>query len=221
MSTPSEPGSGQEPDPWQVPPAGSPGGATPPPPPPAYGQPAPPPAYGQPAYGQPAPPPYGQTPYPQAPYGQPPYPQAPYGQAPYGQPGYGTPQLPPSSYANWGQRVVSFLIDTVPGFLLGAIFVAAKVPAIGIMFYIAGFAWALYNAYQAGATGQSIGKKAMGIRLMRESDGQPIGGGLGIGRYFLHILDGLPCYLVYLWPIWDSKRQTGADKILHSVVGKQ
>ena len=76
----------------------------------------------------------------------------------------------------------------------------------------------LYNAYLSGVTGQSIGKKQAGIRLLRESDGQVIGGGLGIGRYFLHILDALPCYIGFLWPLWDAKKQTFADKILHTVV---
>jgi uncharacterized RDD family membrane protein YckC len=128
--------------------------------------------------------------------------------------------MPASAYANWGQRVVSFLIDYVPGFILGAIFAGAGVTSLAIIFYLLGLAWALYNAYLGGSTGQSIGKKAMGTRLLREDNGQPIGGGLGIGRYFLHIIDGLPCYLGYLWPIWDSKRQTFADKILHSVVVK-
>ena len=219
MSTPTDPGAGQQPDPWQAPPEGAPG--QPAPPPPAYGQqpygqPTPPPAYGQP-YGQPTPPPaYGQPGYGQAPYGQ-----APYGQAPYGQPGYGYPQQPASAYANWGQRVVSSLIDTAPGLVLGAIFGAARVPALAILFYIAGIAWAFYNAWQGGATGQSVGKKAMGIRLLNEENGQSIGGGLGIGRYLLHVVDGVPCYLGYLWPIWDAKRQTFADKILHTVVVKQ
>ncbi len=216
MSNPTQPGSDQQqPDPWQAPPAGIPGQQ---PPPPQGQAPYAQPSYGQPPYGQP---PYGQPPYGQPPYGQPPYGQAPYGQAPYGQPAYGAPALPAGSYANWGQRVASCLIDYVPGFLLGVIFAAAHVAALAIIFYIAGIAWALYNAYQGGATGQSVGKKMVGTRLIGEADGQPIGGGLGIGRYFLHILDGLPCYLGYLWPIWDAKRQTFADKILHCVVVKQ
>ncbi|MGH8891390.1 MAG: RDD family protein [Acidothermaceae bacterium] len=225
MSTPTDPGAEQQPDPWQAPTEGAQGAqGQPAPPPPAYGQqpygqPAPPPAYGQQPYGQPTPPPaYGQQPsYGQPGYGQ----QAPYGQAPYGQAPYGAPQMPASAYANWGQRVVSFLIDYVPGFVIGAIFAGAGVTSLEIIFYILGLAWALYNAYQGGATGQSIGKKTMGVRLISEANGQPIGGGVGIGRYFLHIIDGLPCYLGYLWPIWDSKRQTFADKILHSVVVKQ
>lgn len=71
-----------------------------------------------------------------------------------------------------------------------------------------------------GNTGQTIGKKQMKIKLLREQDGQVVGSGLSIGRYFVHVLDSLPLYLGYLWPLWDDKRQTFADKILHTVVIK-
>jgi hypothetical protein len=37
-------------------------------------------------------------------------------------------------------------------------------------------------------------------------------------RDLAHILDALPCYIGFLWPIWDSKRQTFADKIMNTVV---
>ena len=56
-------------------------------------------------------------------------------------------------------------------------------------------------------------------RVLREQDGQVIGLGLSIGRYFVHYLDGL-CLLGYLWPLWDAKKQTFADKILTTVVIK-
>jgi hypothetical protein len=34
-------------------------------------------------------------------------------------------------------------------------------------------------------------------------------------------LDSLACYVGWLWPIWDSKRQTFADKIMKTVVVRQ
>ena len=63
-----------------------------------------------------------------------------------------------------------------------------------------------------------IRKKIAGTRLILEATGAPPGGGLGVGRYFVHILDAIPCYVGFLWPLWDSKRQTFADKILKTVV---
>jgi uncharacterized RDD family membrane protein YckC len=220
VSTPSDPGSGQ-PDPWAAPPPGTPGPGTPPPPPPNY-PPAPPPNYPPappPDYGQP-PPGYGQAPPPG--YGQPPpgYGQAPppgYGQ--YGQPapGYGYPTGPTFSYASWGQRVGSACIDYIVPSIVASLFRPVSI-ALYLILSLAALAWALYNAYQSGATGQSLGKKMLGIRLVRSADGQNIGGGLAIGRYFLHILDALPCLIGYLWPLWDAKKQTFADKIVGSVV---
>lgn len=141
MSTPSDPGSGQQPDPWAVPPDTSGQGAPPPPPDftkpqPGYPPPPPqpPPAYGQPPYGGPqpgygqAPPPgYGQP--PPYPYGQPPgYPQAPpygYGQPPYG---YGDPNLVDipgrgqARLAGAGARIGARFLDAiVVGVVLGVL----------------------------------------------------------------------------------------------------
>jgi uncharacterized RDD family membrane protein YckC len=193
---------------------------------PGYGQ---PPAYGQPAYGQPA---YGAQPgygqpqaYGQQPYGQP----APYGTG-YPSPGYGAPQ----NYAHWGKRVLSALIDAfgpalVAGILVGVILTpiaaaggegAAGVAGIlGLLIYVALFAFVIWNSgYRQGTTGQSIGKKVVGTKLVRVRDGQPVGFGLAVGRQFLHVLDSLPLYLGYLWPLWDERRQTFADKVVDTVV---
>lgn len=188
-------------------------GEQPPQPPPGYGAPPPPPGYGTPppaGYGAPPPPGYG-TPPPA--YGAP----APaYGEAPQAAP-YGAP-LP--ELATWGQRAIGGLIDFVlPGVVADLVQISISRP-LGQLLSVAALAWALYNAYLAGTTGQSIGKKTAGIRLVREQDGQLVGGGLAIGRYFLHVLDALPCLLGFLWPLWDAKRQTFADKILKTLVIK-
>lgn len=150
-------------------------------------------------------------------------------------PGYGQYQVP-SPYgrerpplASWGKRVGGFLID---GLLVAAVAVATLILAailgavsdvLGVLVAVAGYALAfggnLYLAYQAGATGQSIGMKQMGIRLLDERTGQPVGGWLGVGRYFVHFIDSLPCIpLGYLWPLWDDKNQTFTDKIFNHVV---
>ena len=49
----------------------------------------------------------------------------------------------------------------------------------------------------------------------------PIRGGWRcFGRDLLHILDLLPLWLGFLWPLWDARRQTFADKIMKTVVLK-
>jgi uncharacterized RDD family membrane protein YckC len=196
-------------DPFQPPQEGTPPAPAPPPssdypaapPPPEYG--APPPQYG-------APPPQYGAPPPQ--YGTPP-------PAYQGGPGYGPPP-PRGDYANWGLRVGSALIDYVGIGILAVIFILAHVLVLGYLLDLVAFVWGLYNGYLGGQTGQSYGKRIVGTRLIREADGAYIGGGAGIGRVFVHILDGIPCYLGYLWPLWDSKRQTFADKIMGTIVVK-
>jgi len=173
---------------------------TPPPaPPPQWAAPPAPPPPG-PGYG----PPTGQG------YGPPP------GQG-Y-QPQYGAPtgwSGPP--LALWPKRAYSYLIDYLAPAIAASFFYQFST-ALGVLVWLVALGWSIYNAWLGGETGQSIGKKQAGTRLLRERDGQLIGGGLGIGRFFLHILDALPCYLGFLWPIWDTKRQTFADKILSTVV---
>ncbi len=60
----------------------------------------------------------------------------------------------------------------------------------------------------------------LGIRLVRELDGQVVGPGLSIGRAFVHVVDSAPLYIGYLWPLWDDNKQTFADKILKTLVVK-
>ena len=190
-------------------------------PPPGYGQ---QPGYGppaqQPGYGTPAG--YG----PPAGYGQPGY--GPPGQQPYGgdQPGYymGRP------LANWGQRVVAYLIDALilaaPIIVLGGlggVFSANRSPGSGVgalvlVGYLAYFALLVYNRWiLQGRSGQSWGKQAMKLRLVRMSDGQPIGAGMAFVRDLAHIVDA-PCVIGYLFPLWDARRQTLADKIMGTLV---
>ncbi|MBK3580239.1 RDD family protein [Streptomyces sp. MBT65] len=180
---------------------------------PGYGQPQGQPGYGQPQ-GQPG---YG---YPQgAPQGVPPqqgygYPQQP-GYPGYPQQGYGA--TPP--YANWGQRFLGTLVDglifLVPYILIivgrgnGALTAVGFVLLLGL---------AIWQLIQEGKTGQTVGKKALGIRLVRENTGQPLGIGMAFLRRLAHFVDSIACYLGWLWPAWDAKRQTFADKICGSIV---
>lgn len=91
---------------------------------------------------------------------------------------------------------------------------------IGYLIYVVGvLAVSIWNRwYKAGKTGQSWGKQVMGLKLVRQADGQPIGPGMAFVRDLAHVVDGLICYIGYLFPLWDSKRQTLADKIVSTVV---
>lgn len=76
------------------------------------------------------------------------------------------------------------------------------------------------RAFRQGRTGQSIGKKMLGMRLVREADGRPMGAGMSFVRELAHSLDSCLGYfpLGYLWPLWDDRNQTWADKLTSTVV---
>lgn len=178
---------------------------------------------GQPQFGEPQPPQYGQ-PQPPA-YGTPPPPPPGYGAPPPGStapgqygappPGFGGPQL-----ADWGSRVVGGLVDYFGPAIVADLVYFAINRAFGALLLLLTGVWGLYNGYLQGQTGQSYGKRVAGTRLVSESTGQTIGGGLGVARALAHIVDGIPCYLGFLWPLWDAKKQTFADKIVSTLVLK-
>lgn len=137
---------------------------------------------------------------------------------------------PAAGYASWLQRVGAYLIDALivaPLGILAAVLgrgtdADTGLPTLNAMYWIfLALSLALngYNRwYLAGRTGQSWGRKALGIRLVGEQTGQPIGPLLAFARDLAHFVDGVICYIGYLFPLWDKKRQTLADKIVKTVV---
>ncbi len=134
-----------------------------------------------------------------------------------------------SQYSDWLHRVGAYLIDIVPSFvvmivayILLIIFAAIHVTIIGILFLLVGIAasigWQIYNRWILGGQGQSLGKKQLGMKLVSEETGQPIGTLNAFLRDLCHIVDGIICDIGYLFPLWDVKRQTLADKIMKTVV---
>jgi uncharacterized RDD family membrane protein YckC len=191
--------------------------------------------YAQP-YGQP----YGQ-PYAQPQYGG--YQQNPWGTPP---PGWGGPR---ADLASWGARAGAVLLDGlfaflifIPCLVLIGITVAAAdtttnpdgtvtttnvsgtLVGLTVLLGIAGVVWALWNqGWRQGSQGWSWGKQVVGIKLVRESTGQPPGGWTGIGRLFLrnvlgNVTFGIYTLLTYLWPLWDDKNQSLDDKMLSTLV---
>lgn len=133
-------------------------------------------------------------------------------------------RVPDVALASWGWRVLAAAIDVAP--FVGAYAVERGVVAaygsgarwIGVLAEYAAIGWVGYNQYRAGVTGQSLGKRLAGLRLVREDDGQPLGGSLAVVRYMMHTIDITPVFVGLLWPIWDPKRQTFADKLIRSLV---
>ena len=136
----------------------------------------------------------------------------------------GAGALPPDSYTPWGKRVAATLIDGLPaGAIMGfGALAAAGGSDMGLVIYLmcilaaAGF-FTWNQCYRQGVTGSSIGKSAMKVKVVAEQTGQPIGFGKEFVRQLAHFADAATCYVGYLFPLWDPKRQTFADKIMSTV----
>lgn len=125
--------------------------------------------------------------------------------------------------ANFGQRLVAFLIDLVIiivalGIVVGIAFAIDE--TLGTIAYLLAIVAAyLYYAYFEGSpSGQTPGKKAMKIRVIDFNTGGPLGFGRGLIRGVARIPSQFLCYLGYLWMIWDKEKQTWHDKLASTVV---
>jgi uncharacterized RDD family membrane protein YckC len=155
--------------------------------------------------------------------------------------------LPPDAYTPWLTRVLAFLIDYAPYALVGGIgygieaatqetvcikdtsgygigdVCATGNSTLGVaaiyVSVLVGFAYVIWNlGYKQGTTGSSIGKSILKVKVISEKTGQPLGFGPSVLRQIAHAVDAIPCYVGFLFPLWDAKRQTLADKIMSSIV---
>jgi uncharacterized RDD family membrane protein YckC len=102
---------------------------------------------------------------------------------------------------------------TVPNDLTWIIFGLLILAAVvGIVLY--------YALLEGGASGQTVGKRVLGIRVVDKLTGGPIGTGRGFGRWFAQLLSGLVCFVGYLWMLWNPDSQTWHDIIVDSYVVK-
>lgn len=144
--------------------------------------------------------------------------------------------------AEWLPRVGASLIDSVVtglplliGYIVFFVSLASATtdgtldeadtgaPIVALIFLILGILGTIgltlwTRVFQQGSTGQSIGKKVLKIKLVDANTGQTIGAGKAFLREICHAADSAICVLGYLWPLWDVKKQTWADKICDTLV---
>lgn len=94
--------------------------------------------------------------------------------------------------------------------------------AVAVLLGLLAFVGAvLYSVLPVGKTGQTLGKRALGVRVVDAATALPIGTGRALGRWlFAAFISGNICGLGYLWAIWDNRKQTWHDKVVSSVVVK-
>lgn len=166
-----------------------------------------------------------------------------YAPAPGYAPGYGPPAGPLPPLASWGRRGVAAIVDLllffacmIPAGLMAVVAgtidetvglpdaVSAVLFVLFIGLLIAGAVVSLVNqSWQQGKRGQSWGKQVMGIRLVRERDLRPPGGGVGVARYAVrtalgNATCGLYSVVTLLAPLWDERNRTFDDRIVQTLV---
>lgn len=136
-------------------------------------------------------------------------------------------------YASWGRRAAGATLDIV---LLVALWVPVFIwvdstedPVTGEISDAAAFAFLFvflivpigYGWLMIGRWGQTLGKMAVGEKVVRSEDAEPVGYARALGRLASAWLLGvllLPLLLAYLWPIWDKRNQTLYDKMAGTIV---
>jgi uncharacterized RDD family membrane protein YckC len=186
---------------------------------------------------QPPPPPLGGE------YPPPPPPSGGYAPPP---PGPAIRRLPQQAYTSWFIRVGAHLIDMLPFVVILGVgwlvlqnsvdsacltditqYDVDQICSIGystvgvtVMWgaVLVGLAYLVWNyGYRQGVGGSSIGKSVLKFKVVSENTGQPVGFGMSVLRQICHVVDAVPFYLGYLFPLWTAKRQTLADKIMATV----
>jgi uncharacterized RDD family membrane protein YckC len=119
--------------------------------------------------------------------------------------------------AGFWQRFAAFFIDWIVVGIVGVIVEVVIHNAIGSLLSLA-IGVAYFGYLEGSASGQTIGKRALGIRVYDFRRGGPIGTGRAIGRYFARWLSAIPCFLGYFWMLWDGEKQCWHDKLVGDVV---
>ncbi len=170
--------------------------------------------------------------------------------APWGHPQDGLWAAP--DYASWGQRALAKLLDffilLFPTMLITLItlviagngirnqlqaadgtfdFTALSgTRSLTIASIVAGLIALAYYATFNGK-GQTPGKRALGIVVVRAAGDGPVGPSKGFARHVIQFLENVPLLSIVvfpfvlvdsLWPLWDGRKQALHDKIAGSVV---
>ncbi|MGP4056829.1 RDD family protein [Mycobacterium sp. 4D054] len=153
------------------------------------------------------------------------------------------PGLGRRAYATWTARVAATVIDVIPLCLGWGIWEAVAISStamdcvtfdnggvacasvtttatgvLAALMFVLSAAYLLWNyGVRQGSTGTSLGKSVLRFRVVDEKTWQPIGFSASLLRQLVHVVDAAACFLGFLFPLWDARRQTLADKLVGTV----
>ncbi len=141
-------------------------------------------------------------------------------------------------YASFGKRVVAYIIDSfivglIAGIPIGCLIGITSAIAVGmseevyiiavILTSLIGVFWAviasiLYYAVMWSRTGQTLGKKWLGIKVVT-AEWIPPSFWRSVGRAIIgYSLSNLVSGLGFLWMLWDDYQQCWHDKLFSTYV---
>jgi Mce-associated membrane protein len=135
-------------------------------------------------------------------------------------------QEAPTELARWHTRAAAFAVDVLPGVAVITTMTLAWLTAplrsvlwsVSVSVLATAIMLTLINRLVWPANrGWSLGRAVMGIVVVRPDGSSP-----GLGRLLLrdlaHLLDTFSVFVGWLWPLWDPRRRTFADLLLHTEV---
>ena len=124
---------------------------------------------------------------------------------------------PSGPRASFGLRLVAAIIDSILVGIVGLVGTVVFNQALGNLINLAlGFAY--YTYLEGSPSGQTVGKRAMNIRVVDLESGGSIGTSRALIRYVGRFLSAIACGVGFLWMLWDKEKQTWHDKLANSVV---
>ena len=116
-------------------------------------------------------------------------------------------------WRRFGAAFVDGVLLAIVSSILRAIMGSSGGSGLGLLVSLSYFTY-----FEGGPTGQTLGKRALGIRVIDFGGGGSIGYGRAFIRWIGRIVSAIPIFLGYFWMLWDSERQTWHDKFANAVV---
>ncbi len=120
--------------------------------------------------------------------------------------------------ADFFTRLVAYLIDAV---IVGVPFFVLMIILPMMLAYVVGLVLSIgYLIYFWSTTGQTFGKKAMGLKVVSAEHGGVLTAQEAGLRYVGYIVSSIPFSLGFFWIIWDPNHDGWHDKIAKTKVIK-
>lgn len=128
------------------------------------------------------------------------------------------PRLGVQPRAAFGQRLGAYIVDVV---ILNVVlfFLGFLVRGTGPALFLAiAFGLGYFSLLEGSGSGQTVGKRLVGIRVVDFETGAPIPYARAFARTAGRWVSGLVVLLGYFWMLWDRDGQTWHDKVASTTV---